>query len=63
MSGGHCPYCLAPGATFAEVRDCSNACWENRVKPLGPELAVAVLQGRMTLIEAEVKRSMGMLET
>lgn len=62
MSGG-CPYCLTPHATAAAAKACADECWEKRVKPLGHDLAVAVLQSRMTLIEAEVVRGMGMLET
>lgn len=48
-----CPYCLTPHPSFAEARDCSNTCWETRVKPLERELMIAVLQGRMTLKDAE----------
>lgn len=52
---GRCPYCTTEHATFDQVRDCSNACWETRVKPLGHELAIDVLQGRVTLAEAEAR--------
>lgn len=55
MSDCRCPYCQTPHASFAEARDCSNNCWENRVKPLPSDLMLAVLQSRMTLKDAEAQ--------
>lgn len=55
MAGKHgcCPYCGEFYGQLDLIQQCAVTCWETRVKPLGWDLATAVLQDRMTLAEAE----------
>jgi hypothetical protein len=53
MTAQRCPYCNEWHPTAAALVACSDSCWETRGKPLPHGLKVDVLQGRMTLAEAE----------
>jgi hypothetical protein len=52
-ANGCCPYCGEFYGQRQLVRECADKCWEGRVQPLGHELAVAVLQGKIALADAE----------
>lgn len=51
-----CPYCQEHLVGLAATQAHVESCWQNRVKPLGHGPAMLVLQGRLTVQQAEAGR-------